>query len=521
MIKKQFEPEIKISKIVKNQANIGFVEKIINKYGITKLKSQFMKLILRQNSRILGSENKETNFVNNTVLKNYSDYRSVSKSTVLNLTKYVAGLINKKSNKELQVPFNILNDKNNNTLSAKNSVPDSNTIDRIHKNPSRQHSGTKETGNTLKTTALINQVLKKYDTNISKYVSYNNNPQVKETSDNKLENKKHGRILNEGLRRITRIISEPISILRIETFKNQLKTIESQQQPQNKRHFSTFINMQRKNQNLFYDKNHQSGLNELKPEFRKNIDFNNKSLQDGFNNEERKPINSRVSPIRQEQNSDTDPVQDKNIELSVKKVHPPEKQKQPGNDEMVEAIRHELVLNTQASKSMAGTLTKKSIATKTQCFIKDALVQADGAISKVIKKLSPKKVDIYFQKRPTERNIYNDSTELIPAQAVQLKKTKGAKPEQKQKMKSFLSKNDDGSLILCKPRVGEAAVEAEQIHSDVMASKQGVFAKAVSISKPDKSINDLGNEEVNIIAEKVLKVLEKRMAIQKDRRGLR
>ena len=56
---------------------------------------------------------------------------------------------------------------------------------------------------------------------------------------------------------------------------------------------------------------------------------------------------------------------------------------------------------------------------------------------------------------------------------------------------------------------------------DVMQAEKNVYAKATSTSKPDKKLQNIGSEEVKVLADKVFQILEKRLTIQKDRRGLR
>jgi len=97
-----------------------------------------------------------------------------------------------------------------------------------------------------------------------------------------------------------------------------------------------------------------------------------------------------------------------------------------------------------------------------------------------------------------------------------------SKLTEKQEIKRLLEKReDDSNLILYKPHKKETAAVTGQMPKDVLISDKEVCAKAGPSSKPNKNITDLETEDVNLLAERVLKVIEKRIAIQKDRRGLR
>lgn len=61
----------------------------------------------------------------------------------------------------------------------------------------------------------------------------------------------------------------------------------------------------------------------------------------------------------------------------------------------------------------------------------------------------------------------------------------------------------------------------EILPMDVMQAEKNVYAKAISQSKQDRKPQTIGNEEVKVLADKVFQILEKRLTIQKDRRGLR
>ena len=88
--------------------------------------------------------------------------------------------------------------------------------------------------------------------------------------------------------------------------------------------------------------------------------------------------------------------------------------------------------------------------------------------------------------------------------------------KQLQKIKDI---QKDG-LILFKPEMKAAG--AEKTHWKAQAStpvEKDINTKIFTASKHQKSINEMGTEEINLLADRVFKVLEKRIVIQKDRRG--
>ncbi len=82
--------------------------------------------------------------------------------------------------------------------------------------------------------------------------------------------------------------------------------------------------------------------------------------------------------------------------------------------------------------------------------------------------------------------------------------------------------NTSTDLVFYRPQLKEKEQEKKEIlPMDVMHAEKNVYAKAASSSKPDKKLQTIGNEEVKVLADRVFQILEKRLAIQKDRRGLR
>ena len=160
------------------------------------------------------------------------------------------------------------------------------------------------------------------------------------------------------------------------------------------------------------------------------------------------------------------------------------------------------------------TLTKKDYTPKTKELLKSALVETDGAISRIIKSISNKQNAEGEEKTAYKKSNYQNRTSLIPAEIKQATKLKGTS--------NFTGKQlEDSSLIFCKPPVKETPIATEETHKNINRNDEHVFAKSVTSSKPQRKYNQIEVEEVNLIAERVFKMIEKRIAIQKDRRGLR
>ncbi len=160
------------------------------------------------------------------------------------------------------------------------------------------------------------------------------------------------------------------------------------------------------------------------------------------------------------------------------------------------------------------TLTKKDYTPKTKELLRSALIQADGAISKIIKNFSNKRNAEVDEETAYKKNNYQNRISLIPAEIKQATTLKGTS--------NFTGTQlEDSSLIFCKPHIKETSIATEEAHKNIIKNNEQVFAKSVTSSKPQSKYNQIEVEEVNQIAEKVFKIIEKRIAIQKDRRGLR
>ena len=329
---------------------------------------------------------------------------------------------------------------------------------------------------------------------------------IAEESDRTEPQQRYAKALNKTILRVSRnmgIMLKPHNILETEV---QLK---------NKKQLSFFINSQRQH-GLTHGESIEHELKALRPGIPKAATFEEQTTQnrisERINNIVLKnTITNRSPGIPPEKRSGVNTVnQDQNnlkADTDTKPENVPENEKEAPN-------QNKIILRTSTTNSAL----KKDFTPTSQGFIKSALVQADGAISKIIGSFSKKQNE---EKGFQKKNIYQHSTELIPTA---LKKERQAETAQKeeQDVKRFFEKNNDSSLTLFKPHKQDTVLETGQVPNDLMTGNKDVGAKTVSSSKSKNiSIDDIDTGEVNLLAEKILKILEKRMSIQKDRRGLR
>ena len=512
--KKKIKSEIQTAKKIANQVNMNFTQKILNKYGVGKLKNRFSTLILRQ-------------------------YASKAIDP-----------INTKSNKELPVPFNILritqcNSQNYSTLDSSYRVQEK-----------QQRSSGISIMNKLTIINLFNKIYEKYNKNLFKKVAPDRNVlNGRGKVETKWMDMQQKPIFSKGLNRITQIFSGPMSLLlKPQTEKNQLKTLEAQDQFRNTQNFSSFIRAQRQSIDLLYDKSRESELktSTLKSLGNRNINENTNGKANGntngkangntngkakgndngkangyINGKANGYINGNINRytngitngyINGNTNEITDGITSEITNILIKNVmnnRSPQisfgesakvdtvLQNEESSEIEKENIQHgEMILHTSVTKSE----TKKGFTPKTHGFLKSALIQADGAISRILKNLYKKQKTSDFDNGFSTKNIYQSRLELVPA-------------TKKKEIKK--QKHEDGNLILCKPDIKETVVGTEQTSNDVLPSDKEVYAKAVTSSRLHKSINEIDTEEVNLLAERILKILEKKLVIQKERRGLR
>ncbi len=125
--------------------------------------------------------------------------------------------------------------------------------------------------------------------------------------------------------------------------------------------------------------------------------------------------------------------------------------------------------------------------------------------------------DMFYstQKQNVKHNILRDN------------EFKEIESDEYEKFVHFLPQKNNSStnLVFYRPQLKDKEQKEQEkkeiLPMDVMHAEKSVYAKAASASKTDKKHQSMGTEEVNMLADRVFQILEKRLAIQKDRRGLR
>lgn len=122
------------------------------------------------------------------------------------------------------------------------------------------------------------------------------------------------------------------------------------------------------------------------------------------------------------------------------------------------------------------------------------------------------------QKQQINRNILHE---------YEIKETNLDEYEEFEKFVHFSPQKNDKitDLVFYRPMLKEKDKKEQGIKDilpmDIMHAEKNVYAKATSPTKTDKKLQTIGNEEVKMLADRVFQILEKRLTIQKDRRGLR
>ncbi len=84
-----------------------------------------------------------------------------------------------------------------------------------------------------------------------------------------------------------------------------------------------------------------------------------------------------------------------------------------------------------------------------------------------------------------------------------------------------INTSEDNALILLKtPKQITADTSEQQLCEDQPVRKE-TLSRTFTRDKENKSIKNIGADEINLLADRVYKILEKRIEIRKDRRGLR
>lgn len=120
--------------------------------------------------------------------------------------------------------------------------------------------------------------------------------------------------------------------------------------------------------------------------------------------------------------------------------------------------------------------------------------------------------ELYYQAAPLTRSWEKQNREVADGQAHM--------PTQKN-MPGFLPKSKDSGLILYKPKREKPTAAENQLPEEILPGRNEVYTKALTTSARGNKTDIDSPEGLNLIAEKVYGLIEKRLGIQKDRRGIR
>lgn len=415
---------------ITNQLNICFTQKILDKYGAVKWRGQFLKLIFRQNR--LAGEFKETNPVRYPDVKNFRCYFNINKSVINLLTQTVEPIYTKIMN-EIPVSYYIFHDKQWNNVDYSKSVQEtekeliklkyqnSSEKDQLHGQDRvrKKNKYIRETDivDSITVVNLFNQILKRYNKNISKKGAANG---------------EYSYLISDLNGQKIRKTIEPMNfLLKSQAAKKHLETLVDRGQYENKQD-------QNKTKGLWLETPRKDDSQQSE------ILLHNYLGNNGF----------------------------------IPKIYG--------------LIKNNLIQAEEAGYKVLNNLSNRQNANG---HLKD--IYMEGAFCQNIQKLK------FVQEN---QNIHTLKTlELV----------------NKEETAKFIQKNENTGLILFNPIRKEPAAEIGQTPKDILRSEKEVYAKAISTSKPSKKSDTIETEEVNLLAEKVFRIIEKRMVIQKDRRGLR
>ncbi len=186
-----------------------------------------------------------------------------------------------------------------------------------------------------------------------------------------------------------------------------------------------------------------------------------------------------------------------------------QRQWQPGQEEQPGSVRNEapaaageLAELRSLSRRAGGILRTTAVR---QQYVIDRIERASETLTKETARFEHRDV----HQRETYLNTYLKSN----LKQLPVSPAGGGMPELRQEMNT--------GLVFRKPQDIKQAPAAVQVpQKDVLTADRDVYAKVFTASKTSRKPEPIGNEEVRRIAEKVYAIIEKKMEIQKDRRGL-
>jgi hypothetical protein len=131
------------------------------------------------------------------------------------------------------------------------------------------------------------------------------------------------------------------------------------------------------------------------------------------------------------------------------------------------------------------------------------------------------------RKNYSENTIHSKTEPWLIRKANERNMTKALNPGEQDDLAHILPKFTNApkerNLVFYKPQVKEMKIPTNtgDKPKDVIIGENSVYAKAFTPAKQEKKKNLIETEEVNVLAERVFQILEKKLAIQKDRRGLK
>lgn len=328
---RQTIPELNTSTWVTKQAYTDFIKIIMGKYGFERLKSQFSKLIFRQYSSMLEEDETKENAASDTIIKNYSNYYNVNKS-VFNLITRSLGPNNIKINKELKVPFYILEKSQStdkNQLSNKQEYEKENTKlmyrDFSEKEQNGSYTERQKEHNDLRKTVSINtlkivdSIKKVYEKNNEYYiekVNLNSKEQYPlHPADNKLIEKQKRENLIGRVNNISQTLTEPMCVrLKLQTAEKQLKTLDTHLELKNSQNSYNSDKLYKPSSKLLYDDNQQPESRAFVPKFSKPVSFEKENLSN------RTSIGSNIGIINRSNSGSTNEFINRDINANINRI---------------------------------------------------------------------------------------------------------------------------------------------------------------------------------------------------------
>ena len=515
----QLKPELRMPKGLTNQVYMSLAQKILSKYGIGRRKNQNSKLIFRQIKMLFGAE---PDLESSTRPGNYKNYYSNVYKSVFNLTTQTINTSYSKKHKELLIPFYILKDtKWSNNYSKEIQLSNKEVLKLIYSNnyagepiyrPGEGQIG--DIGFTKANIPIQNiyqQILKKYSNNLEKNhtsnveLSFLNTYQKvqgeKEKAAADRNEQQHSLVTEGNSGSAMPVLPEPIvTLLKSKIIEKKQQTI-AESQINSKNNLNPFSNNSyRHSADLFYNK---SPLRQL---IDKAYTYKWQSINSEITDQKADRALNYIefkAQLEAADNKDTAAQSEKKVKTLINALKA-DKGKMPV-DIKEDFLQSEIILHT--------SMKKEGLKLKNLKVLRSNSLQEDRRIFKINE----------LSRGNFEKDMYSQNLgELIPARGIKDGNIATEfRTAEKEELIGLTDKPQDRSLVFYRPQKNETAEKRNVEPKDVLKSEKEVYAKVTRSSKPRNDFSDIGAEEVNMLAERVSKILEKRMTIQKDRRGMR